>query len=144
MNDVTEPQQQRRALVVDDDVSIRLMLTKILQREQLLVDSAKDGVDALEKIRANQYDLVFLDLMMPRLDGLGVLRYLRTHEPQALKTVIVMTAFNKIADEVYGEDMVGRVVSKPFDIHVLIENARKVLAEQEANRAAAGDETNAS
>lgn len=120
-------QSKAKVLVVDDDVSIRVMLTKVLQRENFEVDSANDGVEALEKIAATHYDVIFLDLMMPRVDGIRVLRYLRVHSPEEVKSVIVMTAFNNIASEVYEGDTVPRVMSKPFDIHDLVQNARELI-----------------
>lgn len=115
------------ALVVDDDVAIRVMLTKVLERERFEVDVARDGVEALEKITKKDYDVIFLDLMMPRVDGVRVLRYLRTHAPEALQSVIVMTAFSNIAAEVYEGAAVARVVPKPFDIHAIVENARELV-----------------
>jgi len=120
--------EKERALVVDDDISIRVMLTKVLQRENFEVDSARDGIEALEKIGASHYDVIFLDLMMPRVDGIRVLRYLRAHAPEELKSVIVMTAFNNVAGEVYEGAAVARVVSKPFDIHAIVENARDLIS----------------
>ncbi|HVT04060.1 MAG TPA: response regulator [Thermoanaerobaculia bacterium] len=119
---------REKALVVDDDVSIRVMLTKVLQHENFEVDNARDGVEALEKITATHYDVIFLDLMMPRVDGIRVLRYLRAHAPEEVKSVIVMTAFNNIASEVYEGDSVPRIMSKPFDIHAVVENARDLIS----------------
>jgi CheY-like chemotaxis protein len=121
-------QQRDRALVVDDDVSIRVMLEKVLKREGFEVEVARDGVEALEKIRSTHFDAVFLDLMMPRVDGVGVLRYLRSNLPETLKSVIIMTAFHNVDLEDVDADSAGGLVSKPFDIHTLVENAREMIA----------------
>lgn len=123
------PETPQTALVADDDVSIRLMLTRVLEREGFRVDAAKDGLEALDQFSKHHFDVVFLDLMMPRLDGLGVLRYLRTHNPEALKSVIVMTAFHNVASEVYEGEPVATVMEKPFDIAALIESAVEVARE---------------
>ena len=115
-----------RALVVDDDVSIRLMLDKVLSRENFDVDIARDGIEALEKIRSDHYDVIFLDLMMPRVDGVGVLRYLKSNLPETLRSVIIMTAFNNVGGADF--DDAAMTIPKPFDIHSLVEHARQVIA----------------
>lgn len=119
-----------RALVVDDDVSIRLLLTRVLEREHFEVETAKDGIEAIEKLTNNSFDIIFLDLMMPRIDGVGVLRHLRKHAPELLGSVIVITAFHKIADEVTSDDSVAKVVDKPFDISDLVAQARELAREK--------------
>lgn len=115
-----------KALVVDDDVSIRLLLTRVLEREHFEVDTARDGIEAIEKISANHFDIIFLDLMMPRIDGIGVLRHLRKNAPDVLSSVVVMTAFHKVADEVTSGDGVGKIVDKPFDILDLVAHAKEI------------------
>ena len=117
---------ERKALVVDDDDGIRLLVCKILEREHYDVDRARDGAEAIEKLKHNDYTLVLLDLMMPRVDGYGVLRFLKDARPQKLSRVIVMTAL-KPHDV---EEPVATVLAKPFDVEVLIEHARKPLPAQ--------------
>jgi DNA-binding response OmpR family regulator len=127
------------ALVVDDDVSIRLMLDKVLKRENFEVELARDGVEALEKIRSRNYDVIFLDLMMPRVDGVGVLRYLKSNLPETLRTVIIMTAFNNVGDETGRVDDAALLIPKPFDIHRLVDDARELIAQ---SREGQGDAPN--
>ena len=67
------PAQQRRVLVVDDDATIRALLGSILRRRDLEVDEAADGQEALDLLRQNSYAVVLLDLLMPNVDGFGVL-----------------------------------------------------------------------
>jgi DNA-binding response OmpR family regulator len=121
-----ETERKSKALVVDDDVSIRLMLDKVLRRENFEVDVARDGIEALEKIRASHFDVIFLDLMMPRVDGKGVLRYLKSNLPDTLRSVIIMTAFNNVGGS--DVDSAAMTIPKPFDIHALVEHARELIA----------------
>ena len=121
-----ENHRKSRALVVDDDVSIRLMLDKVLRRENFEVDVARDGIEALEKIKSGHYDVIFLDLMMPRVDGIGVLRYLKSNLPDTLRSVIIMTAFNNVGGS--DVDEAAMTIPKPFDIHSLVEHARELIA----------------
>ncbi len=76
--------QTRRALVVDDDEPIRTMLAEVVSRQGVEVDTACDGVEAIERIDRQHYDVILLDLMMPRVDGYGVLGHLKEHHPDRL------------------------------------------------------------
>lgn len=82
-------------LIVDDLESNRGALVRILQKEGLTTDEAVDGLDALEKIKVGRYDTVLLDVMMPRLDGLGVLAALKADRERADIPVIMLSAFNE-------------------------------------------------
>lgn len=115
---MSEQQTKRRVLVVDDDDAIRAMVERVLKREKYEVESARDGFEAIEKLTRNDYTTVLLDLMMPRVDGHGVLRYLE-QRPQA-PAVIVMTANLQSAHETASIRPVFRVLSKPFDIRQLV------------------------
>ena len=82
----------RKILVIDDDDSIRLMVERVLRRENYEVDGARNGFEAIEKLQHNDYGTILLDLMMPGVDGLGVLDFLENHRPELGRSVIVMTA----------------------------------------------------
>ena len=113
-----------RILVVDDDESIRNLVERVLRREQFTVDSARDGFEAIEKLSQTDYSAVLLDLMMPRVDGLGVLRFLETEHKEPPR-VIVMTANLQSAMETATAQPVFRVLPKPFDIHELVDHVRE-------------------
>ncbi|MEA2338877.1 MAG: two-component system, OmpR family, alkaline phosphatase synthesis response regulator PhoP [Thermoanaerobaculia bacterium] len=113
-------------LVVDDDAAIRALVSRVFKRRGDKVESAKDGDGAIECLKARAFDLVVLDLMMPRTDGFGVLSYLGTldgHRPQ----IIVMTAaVPGLADKVPANMVVG-VLGKPFDLRDLVALAEKAF-----------------
>jgi DNA-binding response OmpR family regulator len=127
------PQQSQQAnkkvLVVDDDDAIRSMVERVLRREHFEVESARDGFEAIEKLSANDYATVLLDLMMPRVDGLGVLRFLETAVRDPLPRVIVMSANLHSAQETATAQPVFRVLSKPFDIHQLVNDVKACVEE---------------
>lgn len=114
---------KKRVLVVDDDDAIRSMVERVLKREHYDVESARDGFEAIEKLTRNDYTTILLDLMMPRVDGHGVLRYLE-ERPKA-PAVIVMTANMQGAQETARARPVFRVLSKPFDIRQLVSHVRE-------------------
>lgn len=109
---------ERRALIVDDDVAIRLLLTRML-RGLFEVDVARDGGEAIEKLAAHDYSIILLDLMMPRIDGVAVVRYLEQHRPEVLKNIIVLTAWGAAAYEKVCPP-VGRFLEKPFNVDDLM------------------------
>lgn len=113
---------RRRALVVDDDAGIRILVSRVLARNGFEVDAARDGAEAIEMLLQYDYAVVTLDLMMPRIDGVAVVRYLLQHKPEKLTSVIVMTAFGAAALEKVCPP-VARFIEKPFDIDVLIAQA---------------------
>jgi CheY-like chemotaxis protein len=126
-------EKRKPILIVDDDDAIRTMVERVLRREQFEVESARDGYEAIEKLTRNDYATVLLDLMMPRVDGHGVLRFLEKHPTPA--PVIVMTANTQGGSEAADAKPVFRVLSKPFDISQLISHVRE-CATRDASPAA--------
>ena len=115
------PEKPARVLVVDDDDAIRAMVERVLRREKFEVDSARDGFEAIEKLSKHDYGTVLLDLMMPRVDGHGVLQFLDQEEKAP--PVIVMTA-NLASAAAASSPAVCCVLPKPFDIRQLISQVK--------------------
>src|SRR5215212_4572928 len=113
---------QRRALVVDDDASIRVLVSRIFTRHGFTVDTVRDGAEAIEKLIQHDYALITLDLMMPRIDGFAVVKYLTEHAPEKLDKVIVMTAFGATAMEKVCPP-IAHFIEKPFEIERLLAEA---------------------
>jgi DNA-binding response OmpR family regulator len=122
-----QPSGKKKVLVVDDDDAIRAMVERVLRREHFEVESARDGHEAIEKLARNDYATVLLDLMMPRVDGHGVLRFLETERTE-FPPVIVMTANLPGAVETKSAKPVFRILSKPFDITQLVSHVRECAA----------------
>jgi CheY-like chemotaxis protein len=111
-----------RVLVIDDDQALLRMLRLSMASDGLQVATARDGVDALEQLSQADYDVVILDLQMPRMDGRTFYREMisRGHNPK----VVILSAYG--AEEAQRELKVAAAVPKPFDPDVLIETVRKV------------------
>lgn len=121
----------KKILVVDDDDAIRTMVERVLRREKYDVECARDGFEAIEKLARNDYGTVLLDLMMPRVDGLGVLRFLETRQAEPCPRVIVMTANLQGGLATTAAQPVVRVLPKPFDIRELITHVRECIGAEE-------------
>ena len=113
-----EPNEQRptRVLVADDDQSIRQLVCTIVKREGVEVDSAGDGLAAIERIKEHPYAVILLDLMMPNLDGFGVIEYLRQNPPAVKPVILVMTAYTDQKFKDVDPEVVAGVLRKPFEI----------------------------
>ena len=105
-----------RVLVADDDPAIRKLVCTIVQREGLEVDCAEDGTAAIELLEQHDYALILLDLMMPRTDGFGVIRHLRSHARGRKPIVLVVTAYDDQRFKTADPDIVSGVLHKPFEV----------------------------
>ena len=109
-----------RILVVDDEADISTILTVTLRRAGYEVASAADGIEAIEAIHRQAPDLILLDVMMPRSDGLETLKRIRQHPPTAQVPVIMLTARAGLADKMKGfERGADDYVAKPFEAREL-------------------------
>lgn len=123
-------------LVVDDDPSIQKMLRLNLELEGYAVDSAFDGAQALERLACARPDLVVLDVMMPLLDGLEVLRRIRENPATADLPVILLTARSSEDDMWQGwQEGVDYYMTKPFDIDELLRSMDRLLSGRRPNAA---------
>jgi two-component system response regulator RegX3 len=112
-------------LVVDDEQSYRDALTVALEREGFAVETAADGVEALERFDAVQPSLVLLDVMLPRVSGVDVCRQIRT---RSRVPIIMVTARNAEIDAVVGLEVgADDYVTKPFRLRELIARVRAAL-----------------
>lgn len=115
-------------LVVDDEAEIRELCRVNLEFEGFDVVEAKNGSEALEMARRHHPDLVFLDLMMPGVDGWEVLHTLKTDDELARIPVILLTAKSGEDDQMRGwEEGILEYVSKPFNPLSLAEWARRAM-----------------
>ncbi|HYR29677.1 MAG TPA: protein kinase [Thermoanaerobaculia bacterium] len=106
----------RRALVADDDPAARYLINSVLQRYQIAVDEAENGADAVKYLKQNDYALVFLDLLMPRVDGWGVIDYLRARRGSRAPQLFVVTGVQNQKLSAADQDVVSGLLYKPIDI----------------------------
>ncbi len=86
----------QKILVVEDDLFLRELYTDILSAEGYKVEGAQDGEEALQKMKVGGYDLVLLDIIMPKMDGLTVMRQMQSSPPQnPNKCVVFLTNLDK-------------------------------------------------
>ena len=123
-------------LVVDDEPTIRALVAKIVERSGFEADVARDGAEAISKLQTNRYSVVLVDLMMPVVDGYGVVDWIKQNlDPRP--AIIVVSAGDSAALRRFDGAVVHSIIRKPFDVDVLgdlIAAAAKTITEQEAPR----------
>jgi CheY-like chemotaxis protein len=112
-----------RVLVADDEDAIRMLVSRMLARAGFDPVEASDGQQAIERLDAGTFDAVVLDLMMPRVDGFGVVEHLIETQPRMMEKTVVMTAFPKAAAKERLHHLCC-IISKPFDMNELIQVVR--------------------
>lgn len=114
-----------RILIADDDKEIRNLLKIYLERELYMVDTAINGEEALHLFNQNNYNLVILDLMMPKIDGIEVCKKLRdkTNIP-----ILMLTAKDHEVDKILGLSIgADDYITKPFSIHEVIARVKALM-----------------
>lgn len=112
-----------KLLLVEDNSQLNKALTTLLKRNSYLVDSASDGEEALMYIKDYQYDVIILDIMLPKIDGLEVLRRARKDNIQT--PIILLTARSTIEDKITGLDLgADDYLPKPFSTDELLARIR--------------------
>jgi len=119
---------KNRIVLVDDEPNIRETVAFILEAEGFDVDTAVDGVDGLEKVRAIKPKLVLLDVMMPRMDGYEVCQTIRADADLAGVFILILTAKGQKSDELKALEVGADLyMSKPFDDEVVVHVIRDVF-----------------
>jgi DNA-binding response OmpR family regulator len=125
-------------LVVEDEAHIRELVSLHLRLEGLTPLEANDGDVGLAQARAQKFDLVILDLMLPGLDGVTVCRAIRRDSPNADTPILMLTARREESDKVLGLDSgADDYLTKPFGIRELLARIRALLRRGETSRARA-------
>jgi len=120
------PSTRQRVLVVDDEASIRDLLSKTLALAEYDVDTAPDGTSALDRLRAVDYDLLIADLKMPGMDGLTLIR--QAKRIKADLPVIIITGFSTESSAIEAVNLgVAGYLTKPFRVPQVLAAASKAL-----------------
>ncbi len=112
-----------RVLIVEDEQRLVRLLKRVLEEERYVVETAFDGEEGLEKAGMGEYDLIVLDVMLPRRSGVEVCRWLRAH--QIATPVLLLTARDQLEDKVLGLDAgADDYLTKPFAFEELLARLR--------------------
>jgi DNA-binding NtrC family response regulator len=122
--------EDAKILIVDDEPLIRLSLTEWLKEENYLTQAVEDGASALAAVRREPWDILLLDLKMPGMDGVEVLREVKKIAPET--TVIMMTAYASVASSVQAmKEGAYDYIVKPFDVQELTLLLKRIVEHQQ-------------
>ena len=112
-------------LIVEDDMDIQELLWEFLKEAGYEVMTAGDGIEAMDLFAKNKYDLILLDIMLPKIDGFGVCELIRK---QSQVPIIMLTALGGEEEQIRGLDLqVDDYITKPFSVPILIRKIAAVL-----------------
>ena len=112
-------------LIVEDDMDIQELLREFLKEAGYEVMAASDGIEAMDLFAKNKFDLILLDIMLPKIDGFGVCELIRK---QSQVPVIMLTALGGEEEQIRGLDLqVDDYITKPFSVPILIRKIAAVL-----------------
>lgn len=115
-----------KILIVDDEVKIRTVVKEYAEFEGFETDEAGDGMEAVEKVRSNSYDLIIMDIMMPKLDGFSACKEIRKLSDTP---VIMLSARGEEYDKLFGFELgIDDYVVKPFSPKELLARIRAVIS----------------
>ena len=121
-----------KILLVEDEIDLNNVVTKYLKKNGYSIDSVFDGEEALDYLRYGEYDLVILDIMMPKADGFEVIKKLRDKGNHT--SVLMLTARDSADDKVKGLDLgADDYIVKPFDFNELMARIRAVVRRKYGN-----------
>ena len=130
-----------KILLAEDEVDLNNVVTRYLKKNGYSVDSVLDGEEALDYLEYSEYDLVILDIMMPKVDGVEVIKKLRDKGNHT--SVLMLTARDSADDKVKGLDLgADDYIVKPFDFNELLARIRAVVRRKygnSSNRLVIGD-----
>ncbi len=121
--------EKNSILVVDDEEALRTVLSSELESEGYAVASAGDGDEAMAVLQEKAFDLVLLDIKMPRVDGFEVLRFIKERYPTT--KVIMLTGFADLKNAIESKKLGAEdFVSKPYDLVDLLTTIERVLTSE--------------
>ena len=122
-----------KALIVEDNKDLNYTLTEILQINNFLTDSAFDGEEALDYIENYDYNIIILDIMLPKIDGFNLCKIIREKNIQT--PILMLTAKSTTQDKVKGLNIgADDYLPKPFDMEELIARVKALIRRSSANK----------
>jgi len=116
---------QKQILIIEDEADIRSILKAFLEEDGYAVDMAADGVEGMAAFHKGQYNLILLDIMMPRINGFAVCEMIRK---ESNIPIVMLTALDDEDDQIKGFDLqVDDYITKPFSMQILLKKIAAVL-----------------
>jgi len=117
--------KMKKIMIIDDDEHIRLLLKELLESKGYHVSLAKDGLEGMSKLKDEPMDLLLLDVKLPYISGIGLIKIARQHKPEI--PIICMTGYGSSPESLVEEECVEKLLRKPFKTNELIDAINEIL-----------------
>lgn len=119
----------KKILVVEDEKNIQNIIKAFLENAEYKVETADDGLDAINLIQNNNYDLILLDIMLPKVDGFTICEMIRKNSNVP---IIILTALTDEESQLKGFDkLADDYITKPFSMPVLLKHIERLYLEEQ-------------
>lgn len=121
---------RKKILIVDDSITNNMLCEAIFEENDYFVDTAEDGITALEKIQRNKPDLVILDIMMPDVNGFSVLEEIKS-KPETQNIEVIMVSAKNDLQSIEKAKSIGAIdyLTKPLESDTLLNSVKKVFGQ---------------
>lgn len=117
-----------RILIVDDEADLRTLLRHILTAQGYQITDAEDGEEAIELIKRQKFDIALLDIQMPNINGIQVLKYIKEHSPQT--KAVMLTGYADLKHAMEAKEFGARdFIGKPYKLEDVLSTIEHILAE---------------
>ncbi|HUN66593.1 MAG TPA: response regulator [Bacteroidota bacterium] len=125
---MTNREMKTRLLVVDDEDDLRDLLTQVLTKTGYEIKTASDGEEAIRILKTNEFDVALLDIQMPKVTGLQVLKHINQHAPHT--KAIMLTGYADLKNAMEAREFGARdFISKPYRLDDVLSTIERVLKE---------------
>ena len=125
---------RKRVLIVDDEPTVRRVVRKMLAKDYIVLE-AKDGVEAVDVVRREKPDVVLMDVVMPKMDGVGACHLIKSDSDTSVVPVIMLSARVQELDQEYVKDVgADGYIVKPFGSQELMDTISKLLPNSAISR----------
>ncbi len=115
-------------LIVDDEADLRTLLRHILTAQGYQITDAEDGEEAIELIKRQKFDIALLDIQMPNINGIQVLKYIKDHSPQT--KAVMLTGYADLKHAMEAKEFGARdFIGKPYKLEDVLSTIEHILAE---------------
>ena len=115
-------------LIVDDETDLRTLLRHILTAQGYQTTDAEDGEEAIELIKRHKFDVALLDIQMPNINGIQVLKYIKEHSPQT--KAVMLTGYADLKHAMEAKEFGARdFIGKPYKLEDVLSTIEHILAE---------------
>ena len=116
---------KKTILLIEDDDLLRKLIEEFLEESEYIVLEAKDGLEGIEIINKKAFDLIIVDVVLPYVSGIGVIKVAKTRYPEM--PIVCITGYGHFPEKLAAEEHADKILHKPFELKKLVEAIKSLL-----------------